>query len=153
MPRYLLDTNVVTELEDRQKPGFAAISAKLASLEDEDEVFLSILSAYEYQHGIAKAPPELKESLRKAWSAFEARFPMIGLSSRGAILFGEIKAEYQNRVSVSDRQLKRHTVDFILASSAVEHDAILVSGDGIFSVIRGFYPSLQTESWLPEEKS
>lgn len=152
MARYLLDTNVVTELEDRHKPGFAAISARLSSLEDEDEVSLSILSAYEYRHGIAKAPLELKESLLKAWSDFEERFPLIGLSSGGAIIFGELKAGYQNHVGASDRQLKKHTVDFILASSAIEHDAILVSDDRVFPAIREFYPTLQVESWLHEEE-
>lgn len=95
MTRYLLDTNVLTELEDRRKPGFALVAARLAALNDTDEVLLSILSAYEYRHGISKAPEELKESLLMAWKAFEERFPSIGLTSAGAVLYGELKSRYQ----------------------------------------------------------
>jgi predicted nucleic acid-binding protein len=80
MPRYFLDTNVLTALEDRDKPGFDLVTTRLAGLRDEDEVFLSILTVYEYRHGISKAPMELRESLLKAWKDFEERFLVLGLS-------------------------------------------------------------------------
>lgn len=151
MTRYLLDTNILTELEDRQKPGFALVLARLAALQDSDEVQLSILSAYEYQHGIARSPEDLKRPLAQAWKAFEQRFPLVGLSSQGAILYGELKAEYQAHTGAGNRSLRTATVDFILASTALEQDAVLVSDDRIFQTIRDFRPALQVQNWLASE--
>ncbi len=153
MTRYLLDTNVLTELEDRRKPGFALAAARLAALNDTDEVLLSILSVYEYRHGISRAPVDLKESLLLAWRAFEERFPLIGLTSAGAVLYGELKSRYQEHTGASNRQLKTSTVDFILASSALEQDAVLVSDDRIFRTIQEFHPALRVQNWLADEAS
>lgn len=151
MTRYLLDTNVLTELEDRRKPGFALVAARLAALNDTDEVLLSILSAYEYRHGISNAPGDLKESLLLAWRAFEERFPSIGLTSAGAVLYGELKSRYQEHTGASSKKMKTSTVDFILASSALEHDAVLVSNDRIFRTIQEFHPALRIQDWLSDE--
>lgn len=153
MTRYLLDTNVLTELEDRRKPGFALVAARLAALNDTDEVLFSILSAYEYRHGISNAPQGLKESLLMAWRDFEERFTSIGLTSAGAVLYGELKSQYQERTGASSKQMKTATVDFILASSALEHDAVLVSDDRIFRTIQGFHPALRVQNWLLDETS
>ncbi len=153
MTRYLLDTSVLTELEDRRKPGFVFAAARLAALDDTDEVLLSVLSAYEYRHGISKAPEDLRESLLMAWRAFEERFPLIGLTGAGAVLYGELKSRYQEHTGASNRQLKMSTVDFIVASSALEHDAVLVSDDRIFQTIQRFHPALRVENWLADETS
>ena len=147
MAKYLLDSNIITALEDRRKPGFGAITARLSELTDDDDVCISILSAYEYRYGIVKAPAELKDALRKAWQDFEARFSIIGLSLEGAEIFGEIKARYEKDTGAGEKSLQRHTVDFMLAGSAVEHEAVLVSDDGVFEKIRNFYPSLRVENW------
>lgn len=45
------------------------------------------------------------------------------------------------------KEIKRHTVDFILASTAIEANAVLVSDDRIFKTIKEFYPSLHVENW------
>jgi predicted nucleic acid-binding protein len=44
-------------------------------------------------------------------------------------------------------EIKRHTVDFILSSTAIEMDAIIVSDDRIFQKIKEFRPSLGVENW------
>lgn len=38
MTTYLLDGNILSELEDRKKPQFDAITARLDDLDEEDEV-------------------------------------------------------------------------------------------------------------------
>jgi len=48
---------------------------------------------------------------------------------------------------IGKKEVKRHTVDFILASTAIESNAVIVSEDGIFKKIKEFYPSLQVENW------
>lgn len=153
MTRYLLDSNVITELEDRRKPDFRLIAEKLSKLADEDEVCISILSAFEYQYGIARAPEELKESLRKSWNDFEARFQILGLSLEGASLYGEIKTEYEKYTGVSRKSLQGHTVDLILASTALEHGAVLVSSDRVFQSLRKCWPSLEVEDWIKSDPS
>ncbi len=40
-----------------------------------------------------------------------------------------------------------HAVDFILASTAIETNAVIVSDDRIFETIREFYSSLRIENW------
>src|SRR6185295_8649240 len=62
--------------------------------------------------GISKAPGDLKESLLLAWRAFEERFPSIGLTSAGAVLYGELKSRYQEHTGASSRKMKTSTVDF-----------------------------------------
>ncbi len=147
MTRYLLDCNIVTALEDQDKPGFDLVKAKLASLADDDQVCLSILTAYEYQHGIARAPDDLKDGLRKSWRSFEQVFEMIPLSLEAARLYGELKVEFERRFGASRRSLQEKTVDFMLASTAVEIDAVVVSDDKVFRSIGTINPSLRLENW------
>jgi len=45
--KYLLDGNILTELEDREKPAYKKIRNKLALLSDHDNAYISIISAYE----------------------------------------------------------------------------------------------------------
>ncbi len=47
--RYLLDTNVVSQLFDKSAKGHVPIRAKIASLEDDDEVAISVLTLYELE--------------------------------------------------------------------------------------------------------
>lgn len=68
----------------------------------------------------------------------------------GARLYGEIKAQYENHTGIGKTEIKRHTVDFILAGTAIEMDAIVVSDDRIFQTIKDFYPSLRFENWKEE---
>lgn len=147
MAKYLLDSNIITALEDPDKPGFMLVTERLLVLAEHDEVCISILAAYEYKHGIAKASEELKESLQKSWDDFEERFAIVPLSLDGAELYGTLKAEYEKHTGASKRALMERTVDLILASTAIEHEAVLVSDDRIFHTIREFTPSLQVENW------
>ncbi len=50
-------------------------------------------------------------------------------------------------MGIGKKEIKRHTVDFILASTAEASKAIIVSDDRIFETIKNFYPSLIVENW------
>jgi len=147
MTTYLLDVNIITVLEDQDKPGFDLVSRRLSALADEDEVAVSVLSAYEYKHGIAKAPAELKEALRKTWEDVEANFSILPLSLEAAEVYGKLKTLYELETQTGERRLKEHSVDFILASTALEHNAVLVSNDNVFLRIREYAPRLRVENW------
>jgi predicted nucleic acid-binding protein len=45
------------------------------------------------------------------------------------------------------KAVDRHDVDFILASSAIAEDAVLVSNDKIFLSVRDIEPTLRLENW------
>jgi predicted nucleic acid-binding protein len=59
----------------------------------------------------------------------------------------EIKKQYEEHTGIKKKEIKRHTVDFILSSTAIEMDAIIVSDDRIFQKIKEFRPSLRVENW------
>ncbi len=147
MPRYILDTNILTDLEYPDTPVYQKIMDKISSLSEESEVCFSIISAYEYQHGIAKASESIAESIKKAWQTFLDLFEVLPLTLEGAKKYGEIKANYENHTGIGKKEIKRHTADFILASTAIEKDAVIVSDDQIFQKIKEFYPSLRFENW------
>jgi predicted nucleic acid-binding protein len=124
--RYLLDGNILSELEDRTKPSYKAIRNKLASLENQDYAYISIISAYEYQDGIAKAAKPLSENLKSAWQTFLDLFEILPLTLKGAEIYGEIKTLYEKHTGIGKKEIKRHTVDLILASTAIEANAIII---------------------------
>ena len=144
--KYLLDGNILTELEDRTKPSYKAIRDRLAALSSEDQAYISIISAYEYHDGIAKASETLSEKLKRAWKTFLDLFEVLPPPLKGAEIYGEIKTGYQKHTGIGKKEIKRHTVDFILASTAIEANAVLVSDDRIFKTIKEFYPSLRVEN-------
>jgi len=145
--KYLLDGNILSDLEDRTKPSYKAIRNKLASLENQDQTYISIISAYEYQDGIAKAAKPLSENLKRAWQTFLDLFEILPLTLKGAEIYGEIKTLYEKHTGIGKKEIKRHTVDLILASTAIDANAVIVSDDRIFKTIKDFYPSLLAENW------
>jgi len=76
----------------------------------------------------------LAENLKNAWKTFIDLFDVLPLTLEGARLYGEIKAQYENHTGIGKTEIKRHTVDFILAGTAIEMDAIVVSDDRILTL-------------------
>jgi predicted nucleic acid-binding protein len=72
---------------------------------------------------------------------------VLPLTFKGAAIYGEIKTLYEKHMGIGKKEIKRHTVDFILASTAEASKAIIVSDDRIFETIKNFYPSLIVENW------
>jgi predicted nucleic acid-binding protein len=54
--KYLVDSDALSDLYDSGSSGHPAMTARLASLSDSDEVFISILAIYELEYGFARAP-------------------------------------------------------------------------------------------------
>ncbi|MDY7094981.1 MAG: type II toxin-antitoxin system VapC family toxin [Acidobacteriota bacterium] len=147
MALYLLDGNILTALEDRTRPYFQVVRQRLTALDAADRVAISVVSAYEYQHGIAKAQGDLQDALRRTWTTFLEVFEILPLSLNGAQLYGELRARYEREVGASAKAVSRHTSDFLLAATALETAAILVSGDHLFTTLRKLEPQLQVENW------
>ena len=147
MALYILDGNILAELEDRTRPYFAAVQQRLASLEAADRVGISMVSAYEYQHGIAKAQGDLQEALRRTWATFLEGFEILPLTLAGAARYGTLRSRYEREVGATTKATNRHTSDFLLAATALESGAILVSSDRIFTALSTLEPALRVEDW------
>jgi predicted nucleic acid-binding protein len=148
MDHYILDSDFLGALEDSDSPEYKKIIKKLSSLTEEDEVCVSIISIYEYSYGIFNAPDEeLSRQLQTAKNTILELFKVLPLTQKGAELYGKIKSEYKRQTGTSRKDMRRHNIDIILASTALEHNAVIVSKDKIFSRIKKFEQALKIESW------
>jgi predicted nucleic acid-binding protein len=71
----------------------------------------------------------------------------VPLTEEGAKIFGELKSKYQKHFGLKKKALSQNSIDMILASTAIEIGAILVSNDKIFEKIQEIQPDLQLENW------
>lgn len=146
--KYLLDTNILSYLEEQTSPFHAKTKACLFRLSDEDEIFIPILILYELRYSVSAASPGKTERLNAVVRSYLEKFPVHHLTERGAEIFGDIKAKYRDkRPGINQKALDQHNIDFILASSALAGDAVLVSNDKIFLAIKDIEPSLKLENW------
>ena len=153
MTKYLLDTNIPVYLEDPDSPFNHPVKERLQQLQDEDQVFVSVLSLYELYYAVALRKKEGREQFAAhtllVIEEIKNHFKIFPLNGRDANIFGEIKALYKERSKEKEEKqtIKKHDVDFILASTAIEYDLILVSNDDIFQKIKELFPKLQVENW------
>lgn len=148
MKRYVRDSNFLGTLEDSDSPEYKEIFKKLSSLPDEDEVCVSIISIYEYYFGIFNAPDEsLSQQLLKTKDTILEIFIILPLTLKSAELYGKIKTAYKKQIGATRAGMRKHNVDFILASTALEQQAVIVSKDNIFLKIQEFEQKLQVENW------
>ena len=140
MALYLLDTNIVSYLVDSASPFHETVHRRLASLADEDEVALSILSLYELHHWFAYDPAQ-----QGAAHEMIRDFALLPLPERGAELFGVLMRGL--RAGTPRRKVERHAVDCMIAVTALEHRAVLVSNDALFERMATLLPALELGSW------
>jgi predicted nucleic acid-binding protein len=145
--RYLLESDSLSALYDLEAPAHAAVARRLASLEDVDQVFLSILALYELEYGFANAPEEKKPIIRQRISYAQQDFAILPLSAGAARLFGSFKAGLRRTRQWSDRGAKVHNIDLMMAATAVSEDCVLISQDSIYPDIQQLHPGLKLESW------
>src|SRR3954452_7339380 len=140
MARWLIDTNILSYLIDTASPFHEAARAHLASLADQDEVVLSVLSLYELHHWFAY-DPAAQARAREIGGAFR----ILPLPEAGAELFGALMRDL--RGGSSRPEVQRHAVDCMIAVTALENGAVLVSNDGLFGQLIELIPALQIDNW------
>lgn len=143
MAKFLLDTNILSYLEDPASLFHKSVKEEIFALDDEDSLYISILSVYELQYGFSKADGKLQKSINKSLQT-AIGLPIIPLSLEGATVFGELKNKYK---ASSRKDLERHNSDFMIASSAIAEGAILVSNDKIFEGIKKLRKGFKLENW------
>ena len=150
---YLLDTNIISYLTDPNSPYRIGIKKKLFSLSENDNVSVSILTLYELSYGLATLKKNKKYDAHK--HLFEQGIEFIKeyldifpLSVNEIDIFGEIKAKYQLQTGIKHKAIKKNDIDFLIASTAISQNAILVSNDSIFGNIVDYHIGLKFEIWI-----
>lgn len=155
MMKYLLDTNIPLYLEDTDSPFNQPVQKRFQQLQDEDQVFMSVLSIYELYYGVALRKKGGEEHLAahsfRVIESIKKRFTLLPLTGKEASTFGEMKSLYKDRSKRKENKqetIKKHDIDFIIASTAIEFDLVVVSNDTIFQHIKELYPDLRFENWV-----
>lgn len=63
--KFLLDTNIVSKLYDKTAAGHLEIRKRIATLNESDELAISVLTLYELGYGLANAPEDKKDVVRQ----------------------------------------------------------------------------------------
>jgi predicted nucleic acid-binding protein len=146
--KYLLDTNILSYLEEAASPFHAKTKASFSRLSDDHDVLIPILILYELRYSVSAAVPEKAKRLDVLVRSYLRKFPILQITEKGAEIFGDIKVKYRkNRPGINQTALDRHNIDFILASSAIAENATLVSNDKIFLAVKDAEPALKLENW------
>ncbi|MDM8561179.1 type II toxin-antitoxin system VapC family toxin [Candidatus Parabeggiatoa sp. HSG14] len=117
------------------------LATRIASLKKETKLYISILSIYEMEYGAAHASEQtiaVKTKLAIQSLKIEDKITILPLSMQGAQIFGEIKELYRTIKGIGKKALQKHNVDLIIAATAIEHQATLVSHDNkdkIFEIL------------------
>lgn len=150
MKIYLFDTQSLSCLTHKYAKGRHQIRSKILSLEKDDRICASILSLYEMEYGVRHTDiEEIKEISRRAiqFIRHNQNISIIPLSEKGAEIFGELKEQYQQYKNLGKKALKKHNIDLIIAATAIEVSAVLVSSDSIFEEIGRFREDFKWEDW------
>jgi predicted nucleic acid-binding protein len=127
----------------------AIISAKFSSLNDFDEIYVSIVSLYEMEYGAKHAKDtNMANEMRLAIESVKNSFTILNLTEQGAKIFAEIKERYKQETQLGKRAIIKHNADLMIASTAIEIGAILVSNDhNMFKTIQKFQSDFKWEDW------
>lgn len=147
MTTYLFDTNIISYWEDIESPHYHSIKNKMSSLQHDDIICVSILTLYELQYGFGTAKEHMKENILKSIELVESIFQIIFLDREGSKIFGQIKSEYQKNIGIKKKELDRHNSDLMIASTAINENAVLVSNDKIFKNLSEIRNDFQYENW------
>jgi len=150
MNKYLLDTNTVSFAFDGGSPHRRNVVSRFRALDDSDVVYVSILTLYELNYSLSKLPADMPATyirISNTISSLSGQFVQLQLSPVGAGIFGRMKAAYQHHFGINRSTMKHYTIDIMIASKAVEHNAVLVSNDSFFSKLNKAFPALLIDDW------
>ncbi len=148
MKQYLIDINIISYLADNESPFHNNVRKRFKALRDDDVASISILGLYEFHYSMSRAgESDISPGILKTKEKVCTSLNVVPLSEEGAKIFGELKAKYQEVFRLQRNALVRDTVDLLIASSAIENGAILVSHDNVFQKLKRVRPDFQFEDW------
>jgi len=156
MKFFLLDTNAIIHLSRRKAEHHEKIKAKILSKAfqtNDVKIGASIVSLYELEYGMAHA--DNKEIASESRLVIESikndkEITIFSLTEKGAQIFGEIKEQYRKEKSIGKKALQKHNIDLIIAATAIETEATLISQDNkdqIFEILKKVRDDFKWEDW------
>lgn len=145
--RYLLDTNILSYLEERNSPFHLSVKQHMSACSSMDELFISSLTIYELYYSVACAGEKDQVRVNKLIGSYLRRFQVFPLQLEGAVIFGQLKQLLRTKTALNTKVLDRHNVDLMIASCAILQQAILVSNDRIFETLAQHDNRLKFENW------
>jgi len=148
MKTYLLDTNIISYLTDPNSPHKDRIKKRLLSLSEDDNVSVSIITLYELSYGLNTMNDSKNKVIFETGIKFIKEYlDIYPLDINEVELFGILKARYKKSTGIAKVAIKKNDLDFLIAATAINHNAILVSNDIIFNKLIELEPSLKSENW------
>lgn len=148
MKRYILDTNIVSNLQTDSENGLKILE-KLKSLYADDEVSVSIIVLYELVYGLNNIVDEDEQKAVKEGIDFIKEYlSIIPLDMKEVEIFASLKTKYKASTGINKNAIKRHNLDLLIASTAIALDAIIVSNDAIFKKLSEIESLLRCEDWV-----
>lgn len=152
---FLLDTNIIIHLSRIEAEHHEKIKAKMLSmaLQTDVRICMSIVSLYELEYGVAHADNDeiAFESRRIIESIKNApEITIFSLTESGSQIFGEIKEQYRREKGIGKKALQKHNADLMIASTAIEIGATLVSQDNkdrIFAILKSVRDDFKWDDW------
>ena len=98
--KYLIDSDIASYLEDRNAPAHPNVMKRFAGLEEEDEVYLSIMTLYEMNYSVANARDESESHrrLQAAVASFQAGFTILPLTETGADIYSRLSEKNRDEL-------------------------------------------------------
>jgi predicted nucleic acid-binding protein len=122
---YLLDTCFLSEF---QKPTPRRNVVAWLRAQEEDTLFLSVLTLGELQRGIARLAASRKRSRLQAWLSSDLRLRFEGrilpIDDRVALRWGEVQARVEGKGATLP------VMDNLIACTALVHDLAVVTRNG-----------------------
>lgn len=146
--KYLLDTNIITYLYQADSLFHQAVSNHMLKLAHNAEIYVSLLSLYEIEYGIALSTNKrIKDDFISMLKSIQQKFPILPLCKKGSEIFGVLKAGYMKQTGITKEAVKRHDIDFMIAGSAIAENAVLISNDKIFKQLKKIHSDFLLENW------
>ena len=147
MMRYLFDSNTLSDLYDNNADNHIMIFNRFNNLTNNDVAAVSILTLYEMEYGLQNAPEHKKERIKQGIDNITTSFFILPLNINYAATFGVLKKKLRDSRMINKENIKKHTIDIMLASCAICDNYILISADGIYQDLKQFSDRLYLEDW------
>lgn len=150
--KYLLDSNIISDLYNIESKQHENISKRLIQLTDRAKIAISIVTLFELEYACHNAPESKTVNIRNAINHIKKNFGIIPLSSKNAELFGKLKKQFKDANMINKENIKKHNIDIMLASSAICGNYVLISADKIYPRLKQLNDNLHLEDWTNQQE-